>query len=174
MTGGKDMGKKTSGQGWFLVRIDKRGTRPVAVLTGDHFGPDQKEIANAVAGVDGNDSIKAGGSPVYLVKDSVVAIALGASKKKSALKLTDCRDGVRGKPCGKCNKCIEAKERMFTRIILGSIELPRTELSDRVRDAVQNVIGLQWADAPWCEPMTEDEVNEVFEELGVTPANEGE
>ena len=58
------MKKKISGQGWFLARIEMRGTRPVAVLTGDHFCPDQKTIANAVAGVDGKESVAAGNSPV--------------------------------------------------------------------------------------------------------------
>lgn len=168
------MKKKISGQGWFLVRIEMRGTRPVAVLTGDHFCPDQKTIANAVAGVDGKESVAAGNSPVYLVKDSVVRVALGASRMKQALKLMDCNDGLHGKPCGKCEKCRAAREKMFTRVILGAIELPDNNLSMKLIDAIRNVIGLSWADAPWEEPMTEDEVNEVFEEQGVTPANEGE
>lgn len=168
------MKKKISGQGWFLVRIEMRGTGPVAVLTGDHFGPDQKSIANAVAGVDGKESVAAGGSPVYLVKDSVVGIALGAYRNKSALKMSDCRRGAFGRPCGKCGKCINARERAFTRVILGSLELPKNEMTDRVRGAVQRVIGLQWADAPWSSPMTDEEVEEVFEELGVTPIKEGE
>ena len=72
------MGKKISGQGWFAVKIEMRGTRAVAVLTGDHFRPDQKDIANAVTGCEGNDSALSGGSPVYLVKDSVVGVARGA------------------------------------------------------------------------------------------------
>ena len=168
------MGKKISGHGWFAVKIEMRGTRPVAVLTGDHFGPDQREIANAVAGVDSRESVLHGKSPIYLVKDSVVRVAFGASRMKQALKLMDCNDGLHGKPCGKCEKCKEAREKMFTRVILGALELPNDDMSVKLRDAVRNVIGLSWADAPWCEPMTEGEVNEVFEELGVTPANEGE
>jgi hypothetical protein len=168
------MGKKISGQGWFAVKIEMRGTRAVAVLTGDHFGPDERDIAKAVAGVDGRESAVSGGSPVYLVKDSVVRVAMGASSQKQALELSDCHDGLRGKPCGRCNKCMEARERMFTRVVLGALELPENELSNKLREAIQNVIGLSWTDAPWEEPMTEDEVNEVFEELGVTPANEGE
>ena len=80
----------------------------------------------------------------------------------------------RGKPCGKCSKCMEARERMFTRVILGSLELPETDLSKRLRDAVQQVIGLPWTDAPWSGPMTDEEVEEVFEELGVAPVKEGE
>ncbi len=168
------MGKKISGQGWFAVKIEMHGTRAVAVLTGDHFGPDERDIANAVAGVDGQESAVSGGSPVYLVKDSVVRLAIGASGQKKALVLSDCHDGLRGKPCGRCTKCREARERMFTRVVLGALELPENELSNKLREAIQNVIGLSWADAPWEEPMTEDEVNEVFEELGVTPSNEGE
>lgn len=168
------MGKKISGQGWFLVKIEKRGPRPVAVLTGDHFWPDQKDIANAVAGVDSKESVLYGKSPIYLVKDSVMRVALGACRTKQALKLMDCNEGLHGKPCGKCEKCKEAREKMFTRAILGALELPDDDLSVKLRDAIRNVIGLSWSDAPWCEPMTEDEVNEVFEELGVTPANEGE
>ena len=168
------MKKKISGQGWFLVRIEMRGTRPVAVLTGDHFCPDQKEIANAVAGVDSRESVVHGKSPIYLVKDSVMRVALGSSRTKLALKLMDCNDGLHGKPCGKCEKCRAAREKMLTMVILGAIELPDNNLSMKLMDAIQNVIGLSWADLPWEDPMTEDEVNEVFEELGVTPANEGE
>ena len=168
------MGKNISDQGWFAVKIEMRGNRPVAVLTGDHFCPDQKSIANAVAGVDGKESVTAGGSPVYLVKDSAVRIALGAYRNKSALKLSNCHDGAFGRPCGKCAKCIEARERMFTRAVLGSLELPPSVMSEKARDAVRQVIGLQWADAPWSGPMTDEEVEEVFEELGVAPVKEGE
>lgn len=168
------MGKKISGQGWFAVKIEMRGTRAVAVLTGDHFRPDQKDIANAVTGCEGSDSALEGRSPVYLVKDSVVGVALGAYRMKQGLKIVDCHDGARGKPCGKCSKCMEARERMFTRVILGSLELPETDLSKRLRDAVQQVIGLPWTDAPWSGTMTDEEVEEVFEELGVTPVKEGE
>lgn len=168
------MNKKISGQGWFAVKIEMRGTRPVAVLTGDHFGPDQYDIAKAVAGVEGKERVALGESPVYLAKDSLVRVALGASNMKLALKLSDCHDGLRGKPCGKCNKCKIARERMFTTVMLGAMELPKCNLSDKMRDAIRLVIGLSWSDAPWSEPMTEDEVNEVFEEQGVTPANEGE
>lgn len=168
------MGKKISGQGWFAVKIEMRGTRAVAVLTGDHFGPDERDIANAVAGVDGRESAVSGGSPVYLVKDSVVRVAIGASWQKQALELSDCHDGLRGKPCGKCTKCRDARERMFTRVVLGALELPENELSNKLREAIQNVIGLSWADAPWSEPMTDEEVNEVYEKMGVEPAKEGE
>lgn len=168
------MGKKISGQGWFAVKIEMRGTRPVAVLTGDHFWSNEREIANAVSRVDGNESAIAGGSPVYLVKDSVVGVALCASRTKRCLKIVDCHDGPRGKPCGKCRKCMESRARIFTRVILGSLELPETDLSKRLRDAVQQVIGLPWTDAPWSGPMTDEEVEEVFEELGVTPVKEGE
>lgn len=166
------MGKKTSGPGWFLIRIDMRGTRPVAVLTGDHFGPDQREIANAVAGVDGKESVASGGPPVYLVKDSVVGLAISASRMKGALKLSECHDGLRGKPCGKCERCREARDRMFANVILGALELPGGDLPRRLRETIQQVVGIPWADAPWSDPMTDEEVKRVFEELGVTPANE--
>lgn len=163
------MVKKISGQGWFAVKIEMRGTRAVAVLTGDHFGPDERDIANAVAGVDGRESAVSGGSPVYLVKDSVVRVAIGASRQEQALGLSDCHDGLRGKPCGRCTKCREARERMFTRVVLGALDLPENELSRKLREAIQNVIGLSWSDAPWSDPMTDEEVEAVFEELGVTP-----
>lgn len=168
------MGKKTSGPGWFLVRIEMRGTRAVAVLTGDHFGPDQRAVANAVAGMDGKESVASGGSPVYLVKDSVVGLALAAARMKSALKTADCHAGPRGKPCGTCETCRDARDRLFTRVILGALELPGGDLPKRLRETIRQVVGLAWADAPWSEPMTDEEVERVFEELGVQPANEGE
>ena len=168
------MGKKISGQGWFAVKIEMRGTRPAAILTGDHFWPDEREIANAVVGVDGRESAISGGSPTYLVKDSVVRVALGASRTKHSLSLADCHEGPRGKPCGKCAKCAEAREIIFTRVILGGLELPECNLSKNLREAVRQVVGLPWADAPWSSPMTEGEVGNVFEELGIKPANEGE
>jgi hypothetical protein len=163
------MGKKISGQGWFAVKIEMRGTRAVAVLTGDHFGPDERDIANAVAGVDGRESAVSGGSPVYLVKDSVVRVAIGVYRQKQSLGLSDCHDGLRGKPCGRCTKCMEARERMFTRVVLGALDLPENELSKKLRESIQNVIGLSWSDAPWSDPMTDEEVEAAFEELGVTP-----
>lgn len=168
------MGKKISGQGWFAVRIEMRGTRPVAILTGDHFRPDEREIANAVAGVDSKESIGSGKSPVYLVKDCVVDIAFRTSRMKLGTKLVDCHDGLRGKPCGTCQKCKDAMDRIFTRVILGALELPDADLSKRLISAIRNVIGMPWVDAPWSGPMTEEDVKRIFEELGVTPTNEGE
>ena len=50
------------------------------------------------------------------------------------------------------------------------VELPESDLSERLEEAVGSTIGMTWADAHWNGEMSEDEVDETFDELGVSRA----
>ena len=65
------------GNGVFLVKLIVGGGPRVEVrFTGEHFRPDEIGIAKAVAVKYGSASVANGGSPVYLVRDSVVRLAM--------------------------------------------------------------------------------------------------
>lgn len=152
-------------QGAFAVKLSfDNGVS--AVLTGEHFNPDEVEVARVIVANESKESVACGGSPVYLVRDSVMRLALSA--RRNALRtMSECTSGTCGEPCGDCDTCRAAERDAFTRVILGAMELPSGDLSDRLRDSVSSVIGMVWADAPWEGAMTEEEVEDVFNELGV-------
>ena len=161
------------GNGVFLVKLIVGGGPRVEVrLTGEHFRPDEIGIAKAVAVKYGSESVANGGSPVYLVRDSVVRLALMSRKRALRAGLSECTSGTCNEPCGYCEECRNAEKDAFTRVILGAIELPTGSLAECLREAVSSVIGLPWADAPWEGAMTDEEVAEVFDELGVEEKTE--
>jgi len=159
---------ENSGHGVFAVRIDVGDHGVEAVLTGEHFGPDEIGVARAVVGEESAKSVANGGSPVYLARDSVVKLAVSSMRRALRSGASDCTSGTCGEPCGDCETCRAAEREVFTRVILGAIELPDGDLSERLREAVSSVIGMTWADAPWEQAMTEEEVDEVFTETGTT------
>lgn len=157
-----------SGHGVFAVELHIRnGNRVEAVLTGEHFCADEAGIAKAVSGIDGTSLSDDSDAHVYFVRDSVVKLALMSRRRALRSGLSECASGTCNEPCGDCEECRNAESDAFTRVILGAIELPSGDLSDRLRDAVSSVIGMVWADAPWESAMTDEEVEEVFNELGV-------
>lgn len=162
-----------SGHGVFAVELRMRNVpRVEAVLTGEHFSVDETGMAKAIAGRDGSALVANGGSPVYLVRDSVVKLALMSRRRALRSGMSECASGTCNEPCGDCEECRNAESDAFTRVILGAMELPSGDLSDRLRDAVSSVIGMVWADAPWESAMTDEEVEEVFNELGVKSKTE--
>lgn len=165
---------ENSGHGVFPVKLEFGENGIEAVLTGDYFGPDEIGVAKAMACEDGARSVANGGSPVYLVRDSVVKLAVSSMRRALRSGASDCTSGTCGEPCGDCETCSAAEREVFTRVILGALELPDGDLSERLRDAVSSVIGLTWSDAPWEKAMTEEEAEEVFVELGVEKANRKE
>lgn len=162
------MTDENSGNGMFAVElILKSGPRVEARLTGEHFRHDEIGIAKAVAVKYGSASVANKGSPVYLVRDSVVRLALMSKNRALRAGLSECTSGTCNEPCGNCEECRNAERDAFTRVILGAIELPDGSLAEGLREAVSSVIGLPWADAPWDGVMTDEEVAEVFYKLRV-------
>lgn len=154
-------------QGLFAVRISMRNGIPVAVLTGEHYDAGPVNVALSKATMDSKESILRGESPVYLVRDSVVRLAVDAKLRALRDGLSSCHDGENGIPCGECPVCIAAEDYAFTRIILGSTELPKC--GERLRKALSCMIGSVRVDAPWETAMDDEEVDKVFKELGVEP-----
>jgi len=163
---------ENSGHGVFAVRIEVGDHGVEAVLTGEHFGPDEIGVARAVVGEESAKSVANGGSPVYLARDSVVKLAVSSMRRALRSGASDCTSGTCGEPCGYCEECRNAEKDAFTRVILGAIELPPGSLAEGLREAVSSVIGLPWSDAPWEGAMTDEEVAEVFDELGVEDKTE--
>lgn len=162
-----------SGNGVFFVElIVGGGPRVEARLTGEHFRPDEIGIAKAVAVKCWSASVANGGSPVYLVRDSVVRLAMMSRDRALRAGLSECTSGTCNEPCGNCEECRNAERDAFTRVILGAIELPDGSLAEGLREAVSSVIGLPWADAPWDGAMTDEEVAEVFDKLEVEDKTE--
>lgn len=142
------------------------------IVDGCHFGADEKDIANAISGDHANSAIADGTSPMFLVKDSVVRTAMRSKRNAIAAGLSDCHDGANGEACGHCEICRDAEREAFTRVVLAGAELPHGDLPSRLRTAVMSVTGMAWVDAPWEGAMSDEEVNEVFEEskeLGLCP-----
>lgn len=162
------MTDENPGNGLFAVELlVKSGSRVEARLTGEHFRPDEIGIAKAVVVKYGSASVANGGSPVYLVRDSVVRLAMMSRGRALRAGLSECTSGTCNEPCGDCEECRNAEKDAFTRVILGAMELPSGDLSDRLRKAMSSVIGMVWADAPWESAMTDEEVEDVFRELGI-------
>ena len=158
------MTDENSGNGVFFVElVVGGGPRVEARLTGEHFKPDEIGISKAVAVKYGSASVANGGSPVYLVRDSVVRLALMSSKRALRAGLSECTSGTCNEPCGYCEECRNAEKDAFTRVILGAIELPPGSLAEGLREAVSSVIDLPWADAPWDGAMTDEEGAEGFD-----------
>lgn len=167
--------KDDVGHGWFLVRLSVRDGKVVAELTGDHFmGYERDKAYKAV--VDGaRRSVSDGKSPVYMIRDPVVGIALSAARRAERCGLSKCHEGVGGKPCGICETCLAAERESFTRVILGCVDIPGCEIADRLYDAVASTIGMSCVDAPWADEMTDEEITKVFkeaEEIGLMPERE--
>lgn len=160
---------KSPNQGVFGVRLEMSGGGLSAVLTGEHFRPDELDVAAAVSGPSALEAATTDSSPVYLVRDSVVGLAVRSMDVAARRGSPDCHSGQGGAPCGVCEKCMDEGREAFTRVILGSLELPECDLARRVSDAVASVIGLAWTDAPWNGAMSDGDVEEVFTKMGVCP-----
>lgn len=158
-----------NGQGWFVVKLPVRGGAPVAVLTGEHFSSDERMLAMATIGINGKSDIVDGGSPAFLAKDSAVRFALQARRRALRDGFSACHAGDKGMPCGECELCDAARNDAFTRILLGAVEVYGRGLSERLRNVLSSVVGSVWVDAPWETAMDDEEVDDVFKELGVEP-----
>lgn len=155
-------------QGLFACKITVKNGRIEVALTGEHYSPDERGVALAMARTDGAYSAANGGSPVYLVKDSVIGVAVRLYKRGLRHDASGCHDGPKGKPCGKCERCKATAGEQFAMVVLGSLDLPECGgLSERLVDAVESAIGLTWTDAPWARAMNDKEVERVFDTLEI-------
>lgn len=160
-------------QGLFACKIVVNNGKVEVALTGDHYGADEHGVARAMARTDGAFSAAKGGSPIYLVKDSVVDVAVRLYRRGLRHEASGCHDGPKGKPCGKCARCKSIALEQFSMVVLGTLDLPEAGgLSERVGDAVRQAVGLAWSDAPWARAMTEKEVERVFEVLEIKPGKD--
>lgn len=160
------MGDSQEKQGLFAVRISIKNGVPVAILTGKHFNSESIDTAYDLLLAESKNAILRSKSPVYLVKDSVVKLALDAMRNALSYGMSSCRAGNKGKPCGTCMTCLAAKDEAFTRVVLGSIE--PIEGFQHLQIALSRAIGSTRVDATWDIRMSDKEVEEVFSSLGVT------
>ena len=143
--------EERSERGLFAVRLPVEDGEVKARLTGVHYVARCKAY-EAVAR-DERVAMAEGRSPTYLVQDSVVGLARNLLRK--------------------CNNQ-QSKDDAFARAVIWGLNLPVSGLAERLEDAVGSAIGMTWADAPWNGAMSEEEVDEVFEELGVSRAQQQE
>lgn len=158
-------------QGLFAVRISMKNGIPVAILTGDHFDCGSTNVAYAISKVESKEAMLRKESPMYLVRDTVVRLAMDTRRRALIGGFSECHAGNKGKPCGNCKKCIAAKDAAFTRVILGSMEIP--DNIDNLKTSLSSVIGLTWMDAKWDNAMTNEEVEKVFDEIGIAQNKQG-
>ena len=138
-----------SERGLFAVRLPADGGEARARLTGVHYRAAERRMAHKAAESDETAAIAEGRSPTYLVPDSIVGLAKNIARR--------CRSE-------------RDKGEAFSWAMAWGVELPESDLSERLEEAVGSTIGMTWADAPWNGEMSEDEVDETFDELGVSRA----
>lgn len=157
-----------AGQGLFGVKFEIVDGSLCAVLTGDHYSGGETAKALKAFVEDSKSVLMLGSSPVYLVRDTVVRVAVQMMRRMIRDEAVDCHEGENGWPCGSCKTCEAAKKEAFTHVVIGNLEVPVSELQIRLDSVVRSTVGLGWVDSPWWPPFTDEEVKEVFEELGVT------
>lgn len=146
---------------WFVA---KRGAVR-AVLTGDHFYAGEEKDARDSERADAARALADKSSPMYLVPEAVVKTAYETGKGSAPLKLSSCRSGKGGKPCGKCGECERARDEFFDNMLLHAVDFGEDEFANRVKDAVASVLGSVSVSVPWAEPMDEEEVLELMNEM---------
>lgn len=159
-------------QGLFGVKLEVVDGSLCAVLTGDHYEGDGKDKALEAFEETSRSTLASDSSPVYLAEDTVVRVAVQMMRRMIRDEAVDCHEGENGKPCGQCKTCEAAKREAFTHVVIGNLVVPGSDLHTRLDNVVRSTIGLGWVDSPWWPPFTDEEVEEVFEELGVNTRKE--
>lgn len=159
------MGRHTS---HFGVRLEVVDGSLCAVLTGDTYDGISIDKGIGTFEATSRSALASDSSPVYLVRETVIRVAVQMMRRMIRDEAVDCHEGENGKPCGQCKTCEAAKREAFTHVVLGNLIIPGTDLQVRLDPVVRSTIGLGWVDSPWWPPLTDEEVEEIFEELGVT------
>lgn len=149
-------------EGKFVVGLTCEG-RAEAVLTGRHFMPE--ESIEAERFVAEENSCPCSKVAMFLADDSHVSFAASSCRRAVKSGMSGCVKGRRGKPCCKCPECLDAMADAFTRYMLGSVELPRCGLSERLKDAVSDVIGMTTVMPSWIRKMEQSDVDDLVEKM---------
>lgn len=160
--------------GLFTARISADDGRIAVVLTGDHYAANESDEVAALQRNEHGMDLANDASPLYMIRDTGVRLAVDASRRVLQHGFDGCHDGHRNRPCGTCVACTRAKVNAQTRVLLGKIELPDDSLAQRLRAALGSVIGLNWIDAPWEVELTQPEINRLLKEIGISQENKGE
>lgn len=132
-------------QGCFAVRLvrDKKiGVR--AQLTGQHWKEEDLAIAKAIVWEDSRQSILNHSSPIFLVPEHVV---------QCAVKYKDDPE--------------TATQIMMYAVSLTPSEKLSDEITGRIMASVQQTLGGTVIEVPWREPLSEEEINKIFNAFGV-------
>lgn len=160
--------------GLFTARISADDGRIAVVLTGDHYAANESDAVAALQRKEQGVALAHDASPLYLIRDTGVRLAVDARRRVLQHGFEGCHDGRRNRPCGTCVACTRAKVNAQTRVLLSKIELPDDSLAQRLRAALGSVIGLNWIDAPWEVELTQPEINKLLKEIGISQENKGE
>lgn len=160
--------------GLFTARILADDGRIAVVLTGDHYAADESNAVAALQRKEHGVALAHDASPLYLIRDTGVRLAVDARRRVLQHGFEGCHDGRRNRPCGICVSCTRAKVSAQTRMMLGKIELPDDSLAQRLRAALGSVIGLNWIDAPWEIELTQPEINRLLKEIGISQEKKDE
>ena len=160
--------------GLFTARISADDGRIAVVLTGDHYAADESDAVAALQRKEQGMALAHDASPIYLIRDIGVRLAVDARRRVLQHWFEGCHDGRRNRPCGTCVACMRAKVNSQTRVLLGKIELPDDSLSQHLRAALGRVIGLNWIDAPWEVELTQPEINRLLKEIGISQEKKDE
>ena len=132
-------------QGCFAVRLvrDKKiGVR--AQLTGQHWKEEDLAIAKAIVWEDSRQSMLNYSSPIFLVPEHVV---------QCAVKYKDDPE--------------TATQIMMYAVSLTPSEKLSDEITGRIMASVQQTLGGTVIEVPWREPLSEEEINKIFNAFGV-------
>lgn len=160
--------------GLFTARISADEGRIAVVLTGDHYAANESYAVAALLRKERGVALAHDASPLYLIRDTGVRLAVDARRRVLQHGFDGCHDGRRNRPCGTCVACTREKVNAQTRVLLGKIELPDDSLAQRLRAALGCVIGMNLIDAPWEVELTQPEINRLLEEIGIRKGNEDE
>ena len=160
--------------GLFTARISADDGRIAVVLTGDHYAANESDEVATLKRKEQCVALAHDASPLYLIRDTGVRLAVDARQRVLQHGFDGCHDGRRNRPCGTCVACTRAKVNAQTRVLLGKIELPDDSLAQRLRAALGSVIGMNWIDAPWEIELTQPEIKRLLKEIGISQENKGE
>lgn len=132
-------------QGCFAVRLvrdNKIGVR--AQLTGQHWRKEDLAIAKAIVREDSRRSMLNHSSPIFLVPEHVVQCAMKHKDDPET-----------------------ATQMMMYAVSLTPSGKPIDEITGRIMASVRQTLGGTVIEVPWGEPLSEDEINKIFNAFGV-------
>jgi len=122
------------------VRLNKRDGRIRAEVTGEFF------FVRPGDSIGSKRAFLEGMSPTYFISKKVQSEAARALRGYAPFRMSSCRAGRGGRPCGdvaSCQECRDAADIFFTMRIIDGIasECSQESLAGRIMKAVSSVIG---------------------------------